>query len=518
MRLTSLLPRYILLLICLFAVKGSAQIITTYAGNGIPGLSGNGGLAKSAELYVANGIAVDDSGNVYFSDIYNNMVRKVNTSGIITAFAGTGVAGYSGDGGQATAAKLYKPTGVALDRDGNVYIPEFGNNCVRKVTPAGIISTVVGNTVAGYSGDGGPATAAELNQPWHVIVDRIGNIYIADGFVNEVIRKVDTFGIITTFAGNGVAGYAGDGGPATSAELIDPSGLAVDTFGNVYIADVDNQRIRMVNAAGIITTVAGNGTPGYAGDGGLATNAEIASPSDVAFGPDGSMYITDESNDRIRKVSPNGVITTVAGSGIQGYGGDGGNPLSAKFYFPFGIAVTAYGNIFICDQGNARVRKIAAAVNICYGDSVQLYTEIKGGYWVSATPATVSVGTSTGIATGNLTGNTIIYHVVGADTAIVPVVVAECMEGVSTSTSSGSDMIEVSPNPSKGLFFIHIKNVKEHASATVYGLDGKIIFTGIAPSQAQNNMTIDLTGKPAGTYILHVHNGSVYENTKIILE
>ena len=294
-----------------FVVNGQ---INTVAGNGTPGYSGDGGAATSAELNAPHGVAVDSAGNLYIADLSNNCIRKVTaTTGMITTVAGNGTAGYSGDGGAATSAELYNPFGVEVDSSGNIYIADIGNNRIRKVTATtGMITTFAGNGTAGYSGDGGAATGAGLHFPISVAVDASDNIYIADSY-NQCIRKVTaTTGIITTVAGNGTKGYSGDGGAATNAELNTPDGVAVDVSGNIYIADANNNRIRKVTAStGIITTVAGNGTRGYSGDGGAATSAELYSPTAVAVDVDvsGNIYIADDANNRIRAV---GVAATMA--------------------------------------------------------------------------------------------------------------------------------------------------------------------------------------------------------------
>jgi sugar lactone lactonase YvrE len=332
-------------------------IISTVAGNGTPGDSGDGGPATSAELHYPNAVVVDGAGNFYIADAGNNRIRKVNPSGVITTIAGNGTAGYSGDGGLATSAELDSPSGVAVDGAGNVYIVDAYNQRIRKVNASGIITTVAGNGTAGYGGDGGPATSAELDYPSRLSADRAGNLYVADT-LNERIREVNTSGIITTVAGNGAYGYSGDGGPATSAELDYPTDVAVDGAGNLYIADADNSRIREVNASGIITTIAGNGTAGYSGDGGLATSAELDSPSGVAVDGAGNVYIVDAHNEHIRKVNASGIITTVAGNGAAGYSGDGGPATSAELWGPVGVAVDGAGNLYIADFGNTRIRKV----------------------------------------------------------------------------------------------------------------------------------------------------------------
>jgi sugar lactone lactonase YvrE len=329
--------------------------ITTVAGNGTFGCSGDNGPATSASLNYPSGIAVDSSGNTFIADRFNSRIRKVNTAGIITTVAGYGTGGYSGDNGPATSASLNTPADVAVDLSGNIYIADSDNSRVRKVDTTGIITTVAGNDTWGFSGDGGPATFASLRAPFGASVDSSGNIYIADMY-NHCIRKVDTFGIITTVAGNGMAGYSGDNGPATSASLNNPTDVAVDSSGNIYISDQDNNRVRKVDASGIIITSAGNGIAEYSGDNGPATAAGLSALSRVAVDSSGNIYIA--SNNRIRKVDTGGTITTVAGNGIAGYSGDNGPATSASFNGSSGVAVDSSGNIYIADTGNGRIRKV----------------------------------------------------------------------------------------------------------------------------------------------------------------
>ena len=334
-------------------------IISTVAGNGTFSYSGDGGSAGSAQLYLPGGVTLDNSGNLYISDQLNNRIRKVSYNGIITTVAGNGTKGYSGDGGLATNAQLYEPVGVAVDASGNLYIADGGNDRVRKVSPSGIITTVVGNGIKGYSGDGGPAINARLHGPGGLAVDASGNLYIADS-VNQRVRKVSRTGIITTVAGSGIEGSSGDGGRATNSQLDEPAGLAVDRFGNLIIADARNNRIRKVSPSGIITTVAGNGTNGYSGDGGPAVGAQLNLPQDVAVDASGNLYIADNNN-RIRKVSSGGTIITIAGAGPTrgfsgGYTGDGGPATSAELQNPWGVAVDATGNIYVADAHNNVIR------------------------------------------------------------------------------------------------------------------------------------------------------------------
>ncbi|HXC03175.1 MAG TPA: NHL repeat-containing protein, partial [Bacteroidia bacterium] len=341
----------------------SGQTIFTMCGNGVPGFSGDGGLAIAAELSLPVGVAIDSMGNIYLADESNQRIRKINASGIISTVAGNGTAGYAGDGGLATAAELNYPSAVALDKKGNLYIADRINNCIRRVNPSGIISTICGTGVAGYSGDGGAATSAQLKGPEGLGTDRRGNIYIADTY-NSRVRKIDTLGIITTVAGDSLKGYNGDGILATKAQLNVPYAVCADKNGNLYIADLGNQVIRMVNTSGIISTVAGNGTITYSGDGGLATGAGLSDPNGLALDAAGNLFISDLGNSRIRKVNTSGIITTFAGNGIQGYSGDGGPATSAELFWPQGIAADGEGNIYTTDQNNNCLRKISMSTGI----------------------------------------------------------------------------------------------------------------------------------------------------------
>jgi sugar lactone lactonase YvrE len=340
----------------------ASGIITTFAGNGTLGATGDGGPATSAELNDARGVLVDDAGNVLIADGENNQVRRVS-SGIISTIAGNGRAfvAFSGDNGQATAAEMTSPTSTALDNAGNLLIVDSGNNRIRKVDTAGVITTVVGNGSAGFSGDNGPASAAQLNQPGSVVLDHQGNMYISDSF-NQRIRKVDVSGEITTVAGAGTAGFSGDGGPATLAQFNLPMGLALDPAGNLYIADLFNSRIRRVDTAGVISTVAGSAFAGFGGDGGPATSAFLNEPFGVAVDLSGNLYVADGTNMRIRKVDTSGTITTLAGNGTDGFSGDGGPAINAALNFPDGITVDVAGNVYIADTENHRIREVLSGI------------------------------------------------------------------------------------------------------------------------------------------------------------
>lgn len=331
--------------------------IDAFAGATVTGSSGDGGPALAALLYQPRGLAADSSDQLYICDQGNSRVRLVGASGDIANFAGTGLTGTSGDGGPAGSATLTAPMWVCPDGLGNVYISDTAAHKVRKVDAAGNITTVAGTGAAGSSGNGGPALAATLNQPAGLCLDGSGNLYIAESGGNR-IRKVSPSGTISAVAGTGAIGSGGDGGPATSATLYNPTGLARDSAGNLYVADWKNNRVRRISSGGIISTYAGNGAAAYGGDGGLATAASLKKPFDLALDSAGKLYIADTENHRVRMVDADGKIWTVAGTGSSGTGGDGGPATSAQLDIPLGLALDGDGKLYISDH-NSRVRIVS---------------------------------------------------------------------------------------------------------------------------------------------------------------
>ncbi|WP_435285818.1 RICIN domain-containing protein [Streptomyces bacillaris] len=334
-----------------------AAPISTVAGNGT---AGDGAPAVSAQVGRPVGIAMDRTGTLYVADYAGHRVRRITTDGKISTVAGTGSGTHGGDGGPATSAHLKNPCGVAVDSTGNLYIADSENYRVRKVTPDGKISTIVGSSTSTTSGDGGLATSARLYRPTGVAVDSEGVLYIAD-YGGHRIRRITTDGKISTVAGTGSANFGGDGGPATSAQLRNPYGVTVDDEGNLYIADRGNHRIRKVAAAdGKISTIAGTGSASFGGDGGPATSAQLNNPFATVLDSTGALYISDYGNHAVRKITPDGEISTVAGTGTGGMEGDNGPATEAQLKNPAGVAVDCVDTLYIADHNNNRVRKAAS--------------------------------------------------------------------------------------------------------------------------------------------------------------
>ena len=349
------------LLVPLFFAAGlNAQIpagsIGTIAGTGTNGYSDGGRVATAAQIDIAYNIAVDAWGNVYIADSWNHRIRQVAPDGSIKVLAGTGTQGFSGDGGQATSAALSFPRGLAVDAWGNVFFVDSGNNVIRKIQTTGVIQTVAGNRQVGYQGDGGVATQASFRVPRGLAVDARGNLYVADSF-NARIRRVGTDGKVSTLAGTGQFGYSGDAGPAISANIGFVHSLALDLSGNLYLTDTTCHCVRRVRVDGVIETVAGTGQAGFSGDNGPAASAALNLPRGLALDQQGNIFVADSGNNRIRLITADANISSVVGTGSPGFGGDLGQASLAQINAPYGLTADARGNIYVVDLLNYRVRK-----------------------------------------------------------------------------------------------------------------------------------------------------------------
>lgn len=354
-----------------FAMGVWGQTITTSAGNSTWG--------------EARGVAVDAAGNQYVSDYTRHRIYRVDRLGSTTVIAGTS-SGYDGDGGPATAARLRMPAGLAIGTDGSIYVADHGNHRIRKIAPNGIITTIAGTGLTGITGDGGPATQARITAPLDVALDAAGNVYATDTGSNR-IRRISPDGLMTTIAGTGISTFAGDGGPPLLANM-NPQWLERLADGTIYFTDGVNQRVRRI-ANNVVTTVAGDGRATYSGDGGRATAASFASVHGIALDATGNLYVADSWESRVRRITPAGVITTYAGTGRAGNAGDGGPAASAQISGPVGLATDAAGNLYIAESGNGRIRKVSpveppsiSAVSPAFlgksGISANMYLEIYG--------------------------------------------------------------------------------------------------------------------------------------------
>lgn len=349
------------LLFCSVIQITYTQNINTIAGTGEINYCCDGGPANLSQIYSPHGIVKDASGNIYFADGGNHRIRKINSVGNISTIAGTGVAGYSGDGGPANLAQINGPTSMALDPAGNIYFSDSYNNRIRKINPSGVITTIAGIGTSTFSGDGGQATSAGLNQPRGILWQSDGSIYFSDAY-NHRVRKIDPSGVITTVAGNGTSGYSGDGSLAINAQLNIPNSLVIDANGNLIFCESSNHCIRKVSPAGIISTICGNGSQGSSGDGGSAQFALLSSPIGLVIDPTGVLYFSDCNNNRIRTIDLNGIITTFCGNGNLGLSGDGGPATSANLYYPKGLALDATNTLYFADNGNNRIRKVTSGI------------------------------------------------------------------------------------------------------------------------------------------------------------
>ena len=521
----SILTYTILFLLMPFCVN--AQIITTFAGGGT-GAFGDGGPATAAKVPDPAGGTFDKNGNYYCAEPTAHRIRKISNTGIITTIAGNGTSGFSGDNGPATAAQLNDPYAIILDSIGNFYIADENNSCVRRVdVVTGIITTIVGTGLtSGYGGDNGPATNALLSAPTDLCFDKSGNLYVADE-LNHRIRKIDSLGIITTIAG-GIAGYAGDNGPATAAKISLPNGLALDDTGNLYVAG--GNVVRKINSSGIITTVAGvSGSYIYTNDGMPATTTPM-SPVRVAINLLGQLIIADNQNYRVYNINTTGICYTIAGNGLTGYSGDGVAATATSLDYPSGVSFDACGNLYVTEVNNKRIRKVTYPPTLTTPTLILSgITNTTVGTMVTVTANVTNAGSSYNIEWFNrgiqFTTTTVPYVTytkgAGADT-ITAKVVSTATYGCYDSTTSAqhiitadptgitrfsSATIAIYPNPANDI--IHIDGVITHAHYSLSTIVGTVLLQG---SLTKGNNTIPIHSLPTGIYIIEV-NTNEHEKT-----
>lgn len=540
----------------LVASSVHAQNINTIAGVGTSGFTGDGGAATAAHLRNPVSAKFDAVGNLYFADYNNHRIRKIDVAGVITTIAGTGAPSFSGDGGAATAATFNNPIGLAVDASGNIYVADRNNNRIRKISSAGVVTTVAGTGGATYTGDGGAATAATLNYPTGINVDGAGNVYIADEN-NHAIRKITvSSGNISTVAGTGTAGFSGDLGAATSAKLDHPKDVYVNATGEIFIADYNNNRIRSVNTSGNITTFAGVGIPGFSGDGGAAMSAQLNHPlyiwGDTATG---DLLITDSWNNRVRKINATGSISTIAGNGTYGFSGDGGAATAAKIANP-SVTTDASGTIYLCDEGNHRIRKITPVPPslsgyqfVCDGGDTTIFVStVTGGTW-SSSDVSIAAVDAAGIITGVAPGSAAISYTaasgvgtrlvtvsatpsvsgtysvcVGATTALSASLPGGIWASLSTATATidasglvtgvAADTVSIGYiMPSTGCYAIKIVTVDPciPTAVTEIGTPSMNIF----PNPASENIVIDLPTAGMEVEITDVLGKTVFSNKSV---
>lgn len=487
----------------------STGIITAFAGTGTAAFAGDGGPADSAKLSSPHAIVSDALGNLWIADTGNNRIRKIGANDTIATVAGTGTSSFAGDGGPAMGAQFNKPSGMAIDKNGSLHIADAANHRIRKITQAGTVSTVAGSGVQGMAGDGGSAVAAALNQPSSIVFDTTGNLFIADAGNNR-IRKVDTNGIITTVAGTGAAGYAGDGGPALSAKLNFPAGIAVDKAGNMFIADTYNNRVRYIDSSGDIYNLAGSGVFGFSGEGTSAIYAKMKHPLGVTVDTAGNIYITDTGNNCVRKVESNGLIYTVAGTGGSfGFMGDGGAATDALFDQPASTMLDQAGNMYIADAGNNRIRKVntSGTVNTIAGSSL---AGMFGGDGGPAVQAKLNQPYATALESG---GN---LYISDHDNQRIRVVcVVGCIQGVENISAYAFNVLAY-PNPNNGSFHLDLDQQLSKASLLIYDTFGQTVHQQ-AISGGSNQVS---TGNLApGIYYYNVlRNGRKLGTGKLVIE
>jgi len=535
----------------------NAQLIanTVVCSTGVAGYSGDNGPAILAKMNGPIYINADGYGAYYVSDAVNNVVRKVDAFGIITTFAGNGTAGFSGDTGPATAASVNYVAGMAIDAVGNVYLSDRANNRIRKVSTSGVITTFAGTGAAATSGDGGPATAASFNAPYGISFDTSGNLYVVeqDG---GVIRKISPAGIVSPFAGDGGFGFGGDSGPATVATFHSPQCIYVSHAGDVYLNDQGNHRLRKISSTGIITTIAGDGSVGYGGDGGPSTAAVVNLMGDITMDAAGTLYFSDDYGDRLRQISTSGIINTFAGNGIGGHTGDGGLATSAQFDWPNGLTMSCGGVLLTCEINNNDVRRIGPAnehphfitpadtlhpcvdfiinsldtllgiqdTDACQGLSWTILSAPAHGVVTGLPARTMSTGGITypsGVIytpvvyfTGIDSFTVVVFD--GVDTSMRKIYVnaSSCPTGVANVTGVEQQMT-VMPNPSQGTFSLVLTSSDAFTGeAIVTNMTGQRVAAFAVSSNKDND--IHLTA-PSGVYFITVNTPAGSMTQKILI-
>ena len=449
--------------------------VSTLAGSGGLGNSIDG-IGTAASFDVPSGLAIDVAGNVYVADTFNHKIRKISSSGTVTTYAGN--SSWGSDDGEGPAASFFSPKGISVDVTGNVYVADSGNHKIRKITDTGVVTTLAGNGSQG--GDDGIGTAASFYSPEGLAVDAAGNVYIADTN-NHKIRKINPTGVVTTLAGDGTTGSMD--GTSITASFSSPSGVAVDISGNVYVADSNNNKIRKISATGEVSTLAGSGIDGS--DDGIGTAASFSGVFDIEVDKTGALYVADMFNHRIRKINPEGVVTTLAGSH---YGNVDGTVYSASFAFPYGITVDATYNVYVSDQNNDKIRKIA-----------------QSGYHISPSlPAGLNLDTTTGIISGTPTAaspmttyTVTAYNADGSATTTI-----EMGTAVLGTASFSRESLTLFPNPAHNLIQIQSKDNLTIDKVIITDLTGKVII-----EQALDTNTINIAQLASGMYLIKAFSG-----------
>ena len=503
--------------------EGTTAIVAVL-GTGAAGNTGDGGPATAATMGGPVGVAFDAAGNLYVADATYAVIRKVDPAGQVTRFAGTGTAGFGGDGGPATSAMLNTPAGIAIDTDGGLLIADLVNDRIRKVLPNGTITTIAGSGGDGNPHDGRQATSTRIEGPIDVARAPDGTLLISERDRHR-IRRVGTNGIVSTVAGNTNYGYGGDGGPGTSAMLARPHGVAAAPDGSVLIADRDNDVIRRVAPNGVISTVAGTGVAGFSGDGGAATDARFSSPYDVVSDPDGSWLVADGYNRRIRRIAANGTVTTVAGTGTWGNTGDGGPPTSATLSTVVSLALDSTRNIYLSDWDNHRVR----AVGVTLPAAPTLTSTTPASPSTNATlrlKGSAPVGTTIRVHTDAACTSPVVATGTAADLAGAGLELTVAPQSTTTFYATAVDRLMSVSTCSAGRTYVHDTVAPGAATITVppavvaAGRAPQWQFTGPVDATWQCQLTrtavvfayapcsspvsYDLTGQPDATYTLSV--------------